>query len=327
MAEVLLYGTVYSYSAKEFIENVIKAGGEECTVRVNGDGGELKYGWGCLTKLSQLESVKLINDGEANSMFAFAFCYGKDNEAADHSSFMFHRAGYPAWVEKDPELFTEEDRADLKNKNSFLRKAFEARIDTKIWEEETGVSVDQLFSLSSRVDVTINAKQAKKMGLIDRIIQVTPKKRAEIAAMKEKIEGKSQPLQIAANSKTMDITTLKSEHPSLYAQIFELGKTAGAAEEKDRVEACLTFVEVDPKGVKEAIAAGKPLSAKQMAEFSLKAFSAANKKNLEEDSAAAGATTTAEVATGGKPAAEAKELSDFVDGIKSGIPGFTSNKK
>jgi len=52
--------------------------------------------------------------------------------------------------------------------------------------------------------------------------------------------------EVAGNSKgevAMDIQTLKSEHPALYAQVFNLGEQAGVQNERTRVEAHITLAE------------------------------------------------------------------------------------
>jgi hypothetical protein len=83
----------------------------------------------------------------------------------------------------------------------------------------------------------------------------------------------------------MNLEKLKAEHPAIYAEAVAIGVKQGIAEEKDRVEACLVFNEVDPAGVKAAIEAGKPLSQKQMADFSLKALSKNQLKALAGENA------------------------------------------
>lgn len=121
----------------------------------------------------------------------------------------------------------------------------------------------------------------------------------------------------------MNKEKLLAEHPALYNEIFALGKTAGVTEERDRVEAIMVFNDVDPKACAEAIASGKPLTSKQMAEFSLKAVTAGRKKDLKDDSA--GEATTGEAADTSAEA-ENKELRAFAEKVKKQTAFFSETK-
>lgn len=101
----------------------------------------------------------------------------------------------------------------------------------------------------------------------------------------------------------MDISKFRNEHPDVYAQVIALG----VAQEKDRVEACMVFNEIDPAGVKAAIESGKPLSAKQMADFTLKAVSG---KRAEDIAAEASPEVETDEAKKKETEAQAK-VSDF----------------
>lgn len=301
MTEVLIYGAIYSFSAEDFINQINLGKSEDVTVRINSDGGEVRYGWGMIAKFSELTGKKIVkNDGEANSMGALFFCYADDCEAIDTATFGFHRAGYPAWFENDPELFNEDAKADLAYMNKKLRAALEAKVDVDKFNGLGYGTIEEMFSMDDRKFIVLNAKEAKSVGLIDRITTITPTKKAEIQSKLDKATAKYSRPAIAAiepiKTKIMTQDQLKTEFPSVYAAIFEAGKTEGIAGEKDRVEACLTFIDADPKGVVEAIASGKALSAKQMAEFSMKIVSAAKLANVADDSAkpvTTGETTTA----------------------------------
>jgi hypothetical protein len=108
----------------------------------------------------------------------------------------------------------------------------------------------------------------------------------------------------------MTIEQLKAEHPALFAEVLALG----IAKEKDRVEACLAFIEVDAAGVKAAIESGKDLSQKQMADFALKAVSAGTLKAIEAGNA--NPVKTDETASKEKSEKE-KELSAFEDSLRA----------
>jgi ATP-dependent protease ClpP protease subunit len=288
--EVLLYGPIYSWSASAFIEAINESGTEDITLRVNSDGGEVAYGWGMITKFSELKGKKLLkNDGKANSMAAFMFCYADDAEATDVSDFRFHRAGYPSWVESNPEYFTAEMKTSLSRMNANLRKAMEAKMDIKMLEEMKGCTLDEMFSMDDRIEIALTAKEAKKVGLINRIVPLTPKKKAEIEADMSVATARLTGFVPAAKTnqnKTqnkMTLEELKNEHPAAYAAAIEAGEKIGIAKEKARAEVWAHYADVDPKAAKEGIASGKEISQLQMIEFTEKKFAGQALKKVEAD--------------------------------------------
>jgi ATP-dependent protease ClpP protease subunit len=290
MQEVLIYGGIDECTSAEFIEEINEAlaldANSEITVRVNTPGGSPEYAWGMIAKFAELKGKKMVkNDGKSHSMGLYFNCYVENASALDVTQFLLHRAAYPDWIEKDPEYFSEAMRTNLENINKNLRKAFEAKIDVAKFEKLKNVTVNQVFAMDSRIDVMLTAKEAKQIGLINEITTITPSIKAEIESYERRafsIAAKYNGKEIIINqpkNKTMTIETLKAEHPSVYAQVLALG----VAQEKDRTSACLVFIDADAKGVKEAIASGNPLSATQMAEFTMKAVNAATLTKLENE--------------------------------------------
>jgi ATP-dependent protease ClpP protease subunit len=320
-SEVLIYGVIDAECAGEFFEcvneSIESTGTEDITLRVNSDGGEVRYGWGIVAKYSELTGKKVVkNDGAANSMAAFLFCYADDSECVDVATFGFHRAAYPTWYESNPELFTDFEKQHLARVNASLRKAMESKIDVVEFEKITGITMNQLFSMDSRVEVVLTAKQAKQCKLVNKVIPITPKKRMEIAALFENkqpvmanMPTTEKPLNNNSIKKTMNATQLKSEHFDVYNEIFN----AGVLTERDRVEACLTFIAADQPGVISAIKEGKQLSAKQMAEFTLKSVAAANVEKIENG--AAPVLNAGEIAIKAETEKQ-KEISAFVAEVK-----------
>lgn len=250
---------------------------EDLTLRVNSPGGQVLAGWGIIAKMNERKGKTNIKvDGGAMSMAAMLCVYADSVECLDVSTFMLHRAS--GYVENP------EDQAWLDRVNKDLRSKLESKLDSKILKDLTGYSIKDLFEGDKPVDLFMDAKTAKSVGLVDKINKVNPK---EIKAFNDKlfqaaaIGMPDEPIKI----KTMTIEQLKAEQPGVYAQIFALGAAEGVMTERDRVEACLTFIDADAKGVKEAIASGKPLSAKQMAEFTLKIVSSKKLEAIEGDSA------------------------------------------
>jgi ATP-dependent protease ClpP protease subunit len=331
MLEVLIYGDINEYSAREFFERISEGDGKDITCRVNTDGGSIDFGWGMITKFMEMKGKKFLkNDGKAYSMGAFAFLYADDSEATDVAEFMFHRCGlrYTEW-EQDVNFFTPEDRARMERRNKSLRKAFEAKIDVQKFEEITGVTVDELFSMDGRPEVFLTAKQAKQIGLINRIVTITPTKTKEISAKLAEVEAKyvkpapqaNKPEIKQQNSKNkiMTIAEFKAEHPSIYADIVAQA-TASATEaavtkERDRISAWQHFSDVDPTAVKEGIASGKDMTQIQIIELTAKKMNPAAIAKHEEGSEKNPLNT--EAPAGKEKPAEQKEIEAFAAGVEA----------
>lgn len=290
--EILIYGSIHQFSAADFINSINELeSSDDLAVRVNTGGGSPEYGFGMVAKIGEFEGNKSIKiDGKAFSWGAFSCLYvpAENIEALDVSEFMFHRAAYPSWFEKDAEFFTDEIKSNLLRMNKNLEKAMRNRIDVSKFEEITGTKIKDLFSMESRIDVFITAQDAKKIGLISKINKITPTKKAEIdsemvsiAAKYETVIEKQKPKpEVKKNIKDkpktikkMTIEDLRANHPEVYNKVFNLGSEAGIATETDRVGAWLTFVDVDAETVSKGIKDGEQLSNTAMAELSRKQFS------------------------------------------------------
>jgi len=307
-SKVLLYGRVNEWSAKDFVTDINALSGQNKEVHINGDGGEVRYGLACLTNLSKIKDVTLINDAEANSMYAFMFCYpATSKKCADYSTFGFHRAGYPDWVERDPELFDDAVKAELTSVNANLRKALEATVDPIKWMTETGVSLDELFSMSSRKEVIIDAQKAKRLGLVDEVFQVTPEKKKEVNALRETIEAKfSTPHKIAAQINTEKMITtaeFKTQNPEAYKKL--VNSITQKANEK--AEAWFAAAEFDYKAALEGFKSGKAITVTAQFEFLKKQFKAEAVKVIEGENAPP-LTVEAKKALDAKEAAEKQQV-------------------
>lgn len=303
--EILLYSTISEWSAERFIKELQAAGSGGITIRVNSRGGGVLDGYGMIAKLAEYKGNKLVKvDGKAYSMAAMLLCYADKVECLDVSDIMFHRAAYASWVEESKDLFTDDMRKDLERTNQHLRAAMEAKIDVAKFEAITSVTLDQLFSMDGRIDVTITAEQAKEIGLVDKINKITPELKAElkghrdmaIAALAEHNElpdipepeaetppapQPPKPQQETQKNKIMTIAELQANNPELYNQVVNVG----VAQERDRVEALMVFADVDLEAIKKTIEDGGKLTEKQKAEFSRKAFSAAAVQKAEDENA------------------------------------------
>lgn len=288
--KILLYGGLYSWSVTQTIEAINEASSEEIALHINSDGGDVEYSYGIISALKGHAKKKTVYvDGKARSMAAFFLCYCDYAEGLDVSQYLLHRASYGDYVERN--YMPDEMRQSLVETNKNLRAALEAKIDVVKFEQITKTTLDELFSMESRIDVTLNAQQALDVGLINKIVKITPEKRAELAAnygisAEATPSPKPEPQQQNTPNKTntnMTIEKLKAEFPDVYAAAYNAGITA----ERDRVGAHLAFIEVDAKAVADGIRSGEALTMTQMAEFSMKAFNKASGAKLEAEAAPA----------------------------------------
>jgi ATP-dependent Clp protease, protease subunit len=316
--DILLYGDINSCSSAEFIGELDEYKEDDIVVRINSGGGSPEYGWGMIAKFVEHPGKKLIKvDGQAHSMAAFFLCYCDEVEALDVAEFVVHRAAYSPWFESTPDCFTQPVRENLERVNISLRKALESKIDVAKFEELKGVKIKDIFSMDSRIDVVLSATEAKKVGLINRIIKITPEKRSEIEAMvgkAAKFSGLTPQKEVnkteISKLNIMTIEKLKAEHPELFATVL----AQGAAQEKDRIGAVLVFTKLDPT-IKAAIDSDKPLSETTKAELTLASF-----KNETIGKIAGSATATVIVPEVEKEKTEKeKELAAFEAASKKAL--------
>ena len=339
MAEVLLYGSINEYSAKDFIKSLdALSDTESLSVRLNSEGGSVDYGWGMVNKFHEFSGEKkVVVDGQAASMGAYFLAYADYAEAYDTSNFVIHRGSYGSWLENS-EYFTDALKENLNNVNSSLRKALESKIDVEKLERIKKVTIDEIFSMDDRVDVILTAKEAKTIGLIDKIIKITPSKTAQLNSEMIQVAAKynfkpdnllidanTEDLELNNDSKIMNLTELQAKHPDLYNEVLAKGRTAGVEAEKDRVKSWLEFSEVDAKKASEGIESGKSITMADISAFSLTAIKAQGILDAEDNSENEGTTPPsgegeANRAEGGASAdASNKEIEDFKAKVRANL--------
>ena len=229
---------------KKFINSVNEFDGKKLVVRVDTIGGSPMSTYGMVAKLNEFDGDVLVKiDGRAYSSGFFFAAMIKNVEALDVSSFLIHRAAYPKWLEESS-YFTDSEKENLKRVNAELRKRFEAKVDVEAFEKITGKTLDEIFSMDDRIDVYLSAKEAKKIGLIQKINKLTPTMRAEIDSKMFDIAANYMPELENTNTKqktkTMTVESLKEEHPEVYEAIISAGYSKKEAEikaEKEKAEA------------------------------------------------------------------------------------------
>ncbi len=285
--EILVYGSIYDWSVVPFIREVEAASGQDITIRVNSPGGSPLSNFGMIAKLKEHQgSVKIKVDGQAASSAAYLCLYASEVESLDVSQFLFHRAAYPDWLEASKDYFTEDMRNSLIKINADLRAAMEGKFTAKKWQEVTGFSLDDLFSLDSRIDVTISAEQAKDLGIVTKIVNITPAKKAELHSLiaahapellakfnAEIIAETSEQKVTTQNNNKMTVAELQASHPEVYAAIIK--------SERDRVGSYMVYAHLDLEACKQGIASGEAMTHTQMSEFALKSFQASQLAAIE----------------------------------------------
>ena len=174
---ILLYTSIWEETAKDITEQILEyPEGEPLDIWMNTPGGSITSGWSIIAALNERNiDVNYTIVGDASSFGFIMLLFGKNNKAYDTSNFLFHRAA--SWAE---DWMNEDELKDVEQRNKVIRKKLESRIDESIFIEVTGKSFDDIFDMDSRIDVRLNAQQAKKIGLIDSIVKLDSKKRQEL---------------------------------------------------------------------------------------------------------------------------------------------------
>jgi ATP-dependent protease ClpP protease subunit len=283
---LLFFSPVYSFTAEAFVEKMFEVGAnEDIEIWINSPGGSVFAGWsmiGALNERTGKNNAKVM--GDASSMIAYLLLFMDKVEAIDVANFTIHRA--------DGYVSTPEDQAFLDKINKDLRAKMEKKINAEIFKSETGFSFDDIFNPEKRIDVNLNAKQAKKIGLIDKVIRLEPN---QIAAMsekfvafadfddmeviekpKEKVEAKKTE-EIIKNEikKTMTREELKVQFPEVYKAIIQ--------EERERVQAIMEFSDIDLEACKTQIDGGQNPSQKFFAEMARKGMAANTLQSAKDE--------------------------------------------
>lgn len=298
--EIPIYTPIYSWMGEYIVREINKfEDAEELTIRLNTVGGEVLTGYAILSRLSDRKGkTNIFVDGMAYSMGAYMTLYANNVICSENARFMFHKAAYRSGYQP-----SEEEAQNLKDTNNTFKKKMQARLKNTPEAKEL---IKQVFEPDMRRDIYVDAKTAKKIGLVDEIRKLDSRveafmdeqaqlvahygKNEQIANEFEKItfqvETKqpesSKNVNINAKTKTMELTLekLKAENPALYNEIFAKGEQSGVDKERDRVGSYLAFNDVAPEKVKEGIQSGNAMTETQRSEFALAMY--AHKEEAKE---------------------------------------------
>lgn len=348
--DILLYGSIREYNALYFHQQIKDAlhedEAEDLKLRINCDGGSPEYAMSVINKVKDTPNfTEIIVEGMAHSMALYSLCYfDGDVSSIDTAQFVLHRAAYPEWLEKSTSFVDSIERESLAKTNKDLEKAFRARADVEAFENLTqvkskNITLKDIFSMDGRVEVLLSAADMKKIGLVDNIIKVTPSKQAEISSLMKAFQNAVSPEQFkkaaqsiqqqeqnqVSTAKAMTLEELKTQHPELYTQAVNQGKsagltegkTAGVNEERDRIKAWEAYRKIDADTVDKAIKEGKVITMTDIAEFHAKAIATPGAlARLAAESAPD--VTTQEDDTKIKTQKEA-QVADFVNKVRSNL--------
>lgn len=289
MKRLLFYSYVYNGSVAEFLNKLSEheEAGEEVALKVNSGGGDVFAGWGLINEIQKCEAIKQIEvHGNASSMWAFALCFFENTQAISQSKFVLHRAS--AWGDTEqPEVkkFVEQINKDFK-------AAFESRLNLEKLEKISGVDMNRFWDMSQTpIDIVLNAKQAKDIGLIKKVVNLTAKQAqaineklvaANVPALKIEEEKPEPEAKTDKKVSKMNIETLKAEHKEVFNDVLKQGATAAMKAEKERVKAWLVWFEIDPEAVKKGIESGEAISPSETQEMILAGQKKGFKAELED---------------------------------------------
>lgn len=315
--EIYLYSDVYDWTAESINAQLEEYKDIPVRIRMNTPGGSVFAGWSIASKIAEHGDVTILVDGTAMSMGIMLMAFAKNVECYDVTQFLAHKAF--TWYTPN-----ETDKAILESMNATMKAKLKARIDANKFKDLLGISLDQMFDpkIEGTLDVLITPKQAKEIGLVDKIIKL---ERNEAKAMFEQrmmfaasgnhvatIQAPANPQPQQKNPlNKMTLEEFKAAHPETFAAAVALGVT----QEQDRVGAWTAFLEIDPKAAAEGIASGKPIGQTAMANFTAKGIKDAQALILNKGSK--GPIDTAEGA--GEKTEKEKEMADFRNEVKLGL--------
>ena len=317
-----LYYSFDNWTARQTAEEIDMFNGEAFEVRVNTPGGKIAAGFAILSKLGEANVSRMVVDGEAYSMGAFATLFAEEVEANEYAEFMFHKIAYPSYYEPTDEEQKTADAFNERMKKKMLKKGIDADFVAKVFAE------------GERKDCYLTAKEALKFGVITKVNKIgkialdEQRAKAAKAAYLRTQKQATDPQHKQTKKSAMTLAELKGQHPALVAEL----KEATVAEERERVTSLLSYVKTDDKSAAaaalNAVKSGDSFMSKfaelnqlQLAEMQVKSAEAENVPNVENDP-----TTPQEDKTKAAPKSAEKEAYDADEALVFGKLGINAKK-
>lgn len=174
---ILLFRSIWESTAEDIVTQILEHPKDEpIDILIDSPGGLVSSGWAIIAALQESKSeINMSVMGDASSMAFIMLLFADNTTTFDPSMFLIHRAA--SWWE---DMMSEDELKDIENRNKIIRKKLAARIDETKFTEVTGKTFDDIFDMENRLDVRLNAQQAKKIGLIDKVKKIDVKKRQAI---------------------------------------------------------------------------------------------------------------------------------------------------
>lgn len=233
---------------------------------------------------SQADEIVATNRAASFGSIGIAVSIGVDENMVDIASSLAPK--------KRPDVTTEEGKAVVREELDALHTLFVESI-----AEGRDTDVDKV-NADFGMGAMVLAEEALKRGMIDSVAGVTPLRLVDSSAnTKTASSGEEKP------ERTMDLSTLKAQHPAVYQAAVQ----EGIDSERDRVTAHLTMGEAsgDMKTAIGAINEGQGMTAKLQAQYMAAGMNRKDTENRAEDDAAAAAAASGAAQDGDKaPTAE-----------------------
>jgi ATP-dependent Clp protease, protease subunit len=276
--EIYLMAPMFDETALEYCKTLdCIPKDEDVTTLLNCPGGSVFAGWTIIGKMKERtgkNNAKVY--GHAASMAMYFLLYCDNVEALEVTRFLIHRA--------DGYVRDENDQKFLDGINADLKTHMKNKLNDEVLKKQTGYSLKDIFDSENVLDVWITAKQAKKIGLINSVIRMSPEETTafnrKFVAMAEGlqgsdlVQGSTKPLENNNNlpkiDKKMTKAEFKAQNPELYAEILAEGEATGIKSEQTRVKNWIAYLDYDKENVIASIKGGKEFTSDVTSEMIVK---------------------------------------------------------
>jgi len=210
---------------------------DEIKVYINSPGGSISEGLAIHNIIRRFEGKKTtIVDGIASSMASVIFMAGEDRIMASGTFLMIH----------NPLVAIVADSEGLRKYANVLDKMKQSIVGAYLRNvKKTKEDIEKMMDAETWIDqtqATLEGWATGMDGTFSNNMKFEPKNLLNIPENAKKFFinklPDSVPVTINSNKKEvhMDLEQLKKEHPALYNQVFNLGRTDGVSAERARIQ-------------------------------------------------------------------------------------------